>query len=187
MAGEPGELVHRGALVSLGYAAVLLVLRLAPDMARHLVTPARLLVLTFASWPLATYLLRIVPSVYELGGGAHIVLWVVAAAIAVAASRFRGRPLAPLAIICGLTVLLLLLDLAVGAPLQMSSLLGYSPHTAARFTGFGNTTFAVFGACAVVAAALPVVIVLSTWRSIVAAVVGGGPDDPARAQDTVTE
>ena len=51
---------------------------------------------------------------------------------------------------------LLLLDVALGAPLQMSSLLGYSPHTAARFTGFGNTTFAVLGACAVIAAALHV-------------------------------
>ncbi|WP_229023212.1 glycosyltransferase [Actinomarinicola tropica] len=141
---------------ALGYAAVLLVLRLAPDMARHLVGPARILVLTFAAWPLATFLLRLVPSVYRLGGGAHVVLWLVALAIALAAARVRRRPLVPLALICGLTVLLLLLDMAFGAPLQMSSLLGYSPHTAARFTGFGNTTFAVFGACAVVAAALHV-------------------------------
>jgi hypothetical protein len=84
------------------------------------------------------------------------VLWLVSFAIALVASRFRRRPLAPLALICGTTVVLLLLDLMLGAPLQMSSLLGYSPHTAARFTGFGNTTFAVFGACAVVVAALHV-------------------------------
>ena len=141
---------------ALGYAFVLLVMRLAPDMARHLVSPVRLLVLTFAAWPLAGFVLRIFPEVYGLGSGAHAVLWVVAFAIALLASRLRRRPLAPLAAICGATVALLLVDLALGAPLQMSSLLGYSPHTAARFTGFGNTTFAVFGACAVVAASLHV-------------------------------
>ena len=35
-------------------------------------------------------------------------------------------------------------------------MLGYSPHTAARFTGFGNTAFAVLAACTVVVAALHV-------------------------------
>jgi hypothetical protein len=141
---------------AIGYGVVLLTMRLSPDIGRHLVTPVRLLVLTFAAWPLATYLLRIVPSVYALKGGAHAVLWVVAFLIALIASRLSRRPLAPLVSICGATVALLLVDLAFGAPLQMSSLLGYSPHTAARFTGFGNTTFAVFGACAVVVAALHV-------------------------------
>lgn len=141
---------------AIGYAMVLLVLRLAPDMARHLLGPTRVVVLTFAAWPLAGYLLRIVPSVYDLEGGAHAVLWLVALLIALVAVQFRRRPLAPLAVICGATVVLLLIDLTLGAPLQMSSFLGYSPHTAARFTGFGNTTFAVFGACAVVVAALHV-------------------------------
>lgn len=143
-------------LQALGYAAVLLVLRLAPDMARVLVGPARILVLTFAAWPLAGYLLRAVPSVYDLGPWAQVVLWLVALTIALLASRRRRRALAPLAAICGATLALLLLDLALGAPLQMSSILGYSPHTAARFTGFGNTAFAVFGACAVITAALHV-------------------------------
>lgn len=143
-------------LQALGYAAVLLTLRLAPDMARHLIAPARLLVLTFAAWPLAGFVLRIFPSAYDLGAIAHLVLWAISVGIALLASRLRRRALAPLAAICGATVALLLVDLALGAPLQMSSLLGYSPHTAARFTGFGNTTFAVFGACAVVTAALHV-------------------------------
>jgi hypothetical protein len=41
-------------------------------------------------------------------------------------------------------------DVARGAELQMASVLGYSPHTAARYIGFGNTAFAVLAACAVV-------------------------------------
>jgi hypothetical protein len=116
----------------------------------------RTAVLAFAAWPLATYLLRAVPAVYDLGAGAHAVLWAVAVAVALVAGRARRHPLAPLSWICGATVALLLADLALGAPLQLSSLLGYSPHTAARFTGFGNTTFAVFGASAVLLAALHV-------------------------------
>lgn len=141
---------------ALGYGLVVMSLRVAPDIARHLLVPARILVLTFAAWPLATYLLRIVPEVYRLKGGTHVVLWLVAFLVACLAYRLTRRTLAPLAAICGATIVVLLVDLAFGAPLQMSSLLGYSPHTAARFTGFGNTTFAVFGACAVVVAALHV-------------------------------
>lgn len=143
-------------LQALGYAVVLVAMRVAPDLGRHLVGPVRILVLTFAAWPLAGFLLRITPSVYGLDGGAHVVLWIVAFLIALAASAMSRRALGSLMIICGATVGLLLVDLALGAPLQMSSLLGYSPHTAGRFTGFGNTTFAVFGACAVVVAALHV-------------------------------
>jgi hypothetical protein len=141
---------------AIGYALVVMSLRIAPDIGRHLLVPARILVLTFASWPLATYLLRIAPGIYRLEGGTHVLLWIVASLIACLAYRLTRRTLAPLVAICAATVGLLLVDLAVGAPLQMSSLLGYSPHTAARFTGFGNTTFAVFGACAVVVAALHV-------------------------------
>ena len=46
------------------------------------------------------------------------------------------------------TVVLLVADVALGARLQTSSILGYSPHTAARFTGLGNTAYAVLAASA---------------------------------------
>jgi hypothetical protein len=89
-----------------------------------------------------------------LGGVTHLLVWVLAAAIAVAASRFHGHPLAPLGVITGITALLLLVDVATGAQLQTSSILGYSPHTSARFFGFGNTAFAVLAACALITAVL---------------------------------
>ncbi|MFP4511558.1 MAG: glycosyltransferase [Acidimicrobiales bacterium] len=141
---------------AVAYGLVVIGLRVARERPRRIATVLRIGTLTFAAWPLATYLLRAIPGVYRLGGGAHVVLWLLALGVATVASRARRHPLAPLAWICGLTVTVLLADLALGAPLQLSSLLGYSPHTAARFTGFGNTTFAVFGACAVIATVLHV-------------------------------
>jgi glycosyltransferase involved in cell wall biosynthesis len=116
----------------------------------------RLLVLAFAAWPLSTFVLRAIPGVNEMGTGSHAVLIAIAVAVALVASRARRHPLSPLAWICGATVALLVVDVATGARLQMSSILGYSPHTAARYTGFGNTAFAVLGATAVLAAAMHV-------------------------------
>lgn len=113
-------------------------------------------VLAVSAWPLATFVLRAVPDVAELGDVAVALLLAIDAAIVAVSLRFRRRPLAPLAVIAGATVALLVADVATGARLQGSSLLGYSLHTAARFTGFGNTAFAVLGSTAILAAVLHV-------------------------------
>ncbi|MGH9156424.1 MAG: glycosyltransferase [Acidimicrobiales bacterium] len=118
--------------------------------------PLRLVVLGVSAWPLATFVLRAVPDVAVLGAAAVPLLFAIDIAIVSAATRFRRRPLGPLAVIAGATVVLLVVDVATGARLQGSSLLGYSLHTAARFTGFGNTAFAVLGSTAILAAALHV-------------------------------
>jgi hypothetical protein len=47
-----------------------------------------------------------------------------------------------------------MVDIATGARLQVNSLLGYSPLTAARFFGIGNPAFAVLAAATLLAAAL---------------------------------
>ncbi|HEX9994681.1 MAG TPA: glycosyltransferase [Acidimicrobiales bacterium] len=116
----------------------------------------RLLVLVFAAWPLATFVLRAIPGVNRMGAPSHAVLVAIALALALVASRARRHALSPLGWTCGVTVAVLVVDVATGARLQMSSVLGYSPHTAARYTGFGNTAFAVLGATAVLAAAIHV-------------------------------
>jgi hypothetical protein len=114
----------------------------------------RLSVMTCAAWPLATFVERAIPGIEHVGDGRQTLVWVLAAALAAAALRLgRRHPLAPLSAIAGATVALLVGDVATGADLQISSVLGYSPHTAARFSGFGNTAFAVLAACAVVVAA----------------------------------
>lgn len=112
----------------------------------------RLLVLVFAAWPLATFVVRMVPVAMTWGVGTHLLTWLVAALVAVPAGRARSHPLAPLAVVTTLTTLLLVGDVALGARLQTSSILGYSPHTAARFTGYGNTAYAVLAASALVTA-----------------------------------
>jgi glycosyl transferase family 2 len=116
----------------------------------------RLTVLTFAAWPLATFLERAVPGIERVGAARQVLVWLLAGAVAVLASRARRHALAPLSAIAGATALLLVVDVATGARLQMASVLGYSPHTAARYEGFGNTAFAVLAACAVVFAAVHV-------------------------------
>ncbi|HUP69209.1 MAG TPA: glycosyltransferase [Acidimicrobiales bacterium] len=113
-------------------------------------------VLAVSAWPLATFVLRAVPDIGALGSGAVPVLLAIDAGIVAVALRARRRPLAPLAWVCGATVLLLVLDVATGARLQTSSLLGYSLHTAARFTGFGNTAFATLASTTIIAVALHV-------------------------------
>jgi hypothetical protein len=116
----------------------------------------RLLVLTFAAWPLATFVERGIPGIERVGAVRQLLVWVIAGTVAAAASRARRHALAPLSAIAGATTLLLVVDVASGANLQMASVLGYSPHTAARYEGFGNTAFAVLAACAVVLAAVHV-------------------------------
>lgn len=113
--------------------------------------------LAVAAWPVATFVLRAIPDVAVLGVGAVPLLVAIDAALVAAALRLGGqRPLGPLAWVCGATVALLVADLATGAQLQISSLLGYSYHSAARFTGLGNTAFGMLAATAILAACLHV-------------------------------
>jgi len=60
---------------------------------------------------------------------------------------------APLAIVLGATIALVTLDLALSSPLQASSAYGNAAHTSGRFTGLGNTAFAVYATGALLAVA----------------------------------
>jgi hypothetical protein len=96
-------------------------------------------------------MLRAIPALYELGGGTHLLVWLLAAGLAWLAMRWRSFPLDPLLVVSTLGVGVLCLDMALGGPLQVSSLLGYTPTAAARFVGMGNSAFAVLAAGAVIA------------------------------------
>jgi hypothetical protein len=84
------------------------------------------------------------------------VLWPTVVAIAIAgalaalATRARRHPLSPLGVVLAATVLVIVLDTWTGTRLQISSWLGYSLHSAGRFYGIPNTTFAVLAASALV-------------------------------------
>lgn len=151
------------------YVAAVVILARGPG--RRWGPALRFVALTFAAWPLATFVERALPGIEHLGDGRQALVWVLAAAIAGLAVRARGHPLAPLSWVCGATVAVLVVDVATGARLQMSSILGYSPHTAARYVGFGNTAFAVLTACTVVVAALHVHVAPRRREALVA--VGG--------------
>ena len=116
----------------------------------------RWIVVAVAAWPLSTFLLRAIPDVAALGGWAVLLLLGIDFAVAGLALRARRHPLSPLGWIAAATVALLLADVWTGARLQTSSVLGYSLHTAARFTGLGNTAFAVLAATAVLVACIHV-------------------------------
>ena len=99
--------------------------------------------LGFAAYPLATYVVRAVPRVSALGAWTVALTAVVVGVIVPVARRARRSRLAPLGWIAAATLILLTVDLGTGARLQVSSPLGYTAHTAGRFTGLGNVGFAV--------------------------------------------
>lgn len=114
----------------------------------------RRIVVAIAAFPLATFLLRAVPGAPTLGpGGAVAVLVALDLGITGIALRARRHPLAPLAWVMGATAWLLVTDVATGARLQVAAIMGYSPHTAARFFGLGNSAFAILAATAILGAA----------------------------------
>lgn len=141
--------------VNVGFIAVqVIVYALAIAGRRHRFM--RWVMLGVAAWPLATFLFRAVPDGGALGNAAVAFMVAIDAAVVWAALRARRRPLSPLAWIAGATVALVLVDVWTGARLQVSSLFGYSPHTAGRFTGLGNAAFAVLATATVLAVCLHV-------------------------------
>ncbi|MDQ3679319.1 MAG: hypothetical protein M3378_02015, partial [Actinomycetota bacterium] len=146
-----------------GYIAFQAVVYLLAILARRLGwmeragATLRVLVLAFAAWPLATFAAWAVPGITRLGGGLIVLLLGIDALVVAAAVRARGHPLSPLTWICGATVALLVVDVATGARLQLSSFLGYSgPYTAGRFSGLGNAAFAALASSTIVIAAVHV-------------------------------
>lgn len=106
-------------------------------------------VLAVVSYPLATFLVKLFP-----WATAHVALPTAMAVlfslvIATLAIRRQGHPLAAFEAVLALTVAVLLFDAATGTKLHLSSWLGYSLHSAGRFYGMPNTTFAVLGAATI--------------------------------------
>jgi len=139
------------ALQAVVYLLAILALRLG--LIQRVSRPLRVLVLAFAAWPLATFAAWAIPGVAALGGWVTVLLLAIDAAIVGAAVRARRHPLSPLTWICAATIALLVVDVATGARLQLSSFLGYSPYTAARYFGFGNAAFAALASSTIVVAA----------------------------------
>lgn len=135
---------------SVVYVLAVVVLLIDPARPRWFDRALLLTVLTCAAWPLATFVLRIAPSLYSYGAGTFLLCWLVAVVVAFSVSRLRAHTLDPVLALCALTTATLVADLATGAHLQYGSFFGYAPTTAPRFTGIGNASFALLGGATVV-------------------------------------
>ena len=133
------------------YLALGLVLLRRRRPRRWLADIFRFAVVTFAAWPLATYVYRVLPHALQFGANGQVAVWAVAATLSLLAGLVDDHPLGPLQLVCGATVAVILADLATGARLQLSSIPGYSPQNAGRFTGLGNLGFAVLASTAITA------------------------------------
>ncbi len=137
---------------------------------------AAFLALVALALPSLAFLSGLVP--YPSLGIVGYVAALLAAASALAALALAGAAatarrtgparglVAPLVLV-GLGLVVLVVDVATGARLQLNTVFGYSPTVAGRFSGYGNLAFALVGASAVV-------VVTGAWA--VAALVRGAPD-----------
>ncbi|MEE6273995.1 hypothetical protein V2J56_11660 [Georgenia sp. MJ206] len=98
--------------------------------------------------PVASYLANLLP--WWRTDSPGLVVFTATACIAalvagVALARpWRSRVLAPIAVVSGLTVAVLAVDVATGARLQLSALMGVQPQVGGRFYGFNNSSFALW-------------------------------------------
>lgn len=109
--------------------------------------------LGLAAFPLATFVLRLLPTGGFPEPAAVAALVGLAAALAVAARVVSGRASTAVVVLAAATVWLLLADLLTGGRLQVSSVLGSSLLLAARFRGLGNAGLGVLAGALLVAAA----------------------------------
>ena len=115
---------------------------------------ARWAVLAVASYPAATFVVKAFPwATANWVALPSVLAIIIAGALAWVASRRKGHPLAGFQVVLAATVGVIVFDAATGTWLHLSSWLGYSLHSAGRFYGMPNTTFAVLGACALLLAA----------------------------------
>lgn len=111
----------------------------------------RTALLCLASLPVASFLVRLIPGLTGWFFAAQgIATGLLVAVIGWYASTRRRHALAPLAWLCAVTVAVIVVDIWTGTHLESSSWLGYSFHSAGRFYGVPNTTFAVLGACTLI-------------------------------------
>ncbi|MGQ0804871.1 MAG: hypothetical protein ACT4PI_13535 [Actinomycetota bacterium] len=139
-------------LVLTGAAALWLTGRLRGRGVAGALRVAALALLAFAP---AVYLARILPF-HDLGTTWYWAFLVSVALALAAAYEVAGRhdPLDSVLAALAVTVGLLVVDVWVGAPLQINSAFGYSPTVAGRFAGFGNLAYAALAVCALLLAAL---------------------------------
>jgi hypothetical protein len=117
-------------------------------------------VLTVIAFPLATYLAGGV-EMHSLGlWGTVALLAAIDIVLVLAVTLLLKTSLDRLLALTALTTIVLVVDLATGGRLQLSTMFGYSPIVAGRFAGLGNIGFAVLASSSVLTGAL----VVHRWK-----------------------
>ena len=91
--------------------------------------------------------------------------------LVVLSQKTGKHPLAPALFLMGLTIAILVFDVATGNNLQLSSLLGLSLNSAGRYYGFGNISLALLAAGSIMIATI--VLDISVAKREVAIIASG--------------
>ncbi len=110
--------------------------------------PLRLVALAGVALPVASYVAMLVP--WWRATVPLVALLAVTAVLSAGAALLLRRTV----LVLLLAALVMGVDLAAGAPLQLDSPAGYSPLVAGRFAGLGNVAFGVYGTCWLLGTAL---------------------------------
>ena len=127
--------------------------------------------LAILAYPPATFLYRAIPDVAALGSTGLILLVVIDVLLVVLSQKTGKHPLAPALFLMGLTIAILVFDVATGNNLQLSSLLGLSLNSAGRYYGFGNISLALLAAGSIMIATI--VLDISVAKREVAIIASG--------------
>src|SRR5450830_959101 len=116
----------------------------------------RALGVAVAAIPVSTFLANITPwwraSTPPFALAATIAAWVLVITAIALVPPWRDTVLAPLGIVAAITPTVLCVDIAAGARLQLSALMGPQALVAGRFYGFNNTAFALVAAASILLA-----------------------------------
>lgn len=118
----------------------------------------------------ATYVAGQLPF-YEWGAAAYYGFIVLLSGGLAALAVAIGRPnrLDPLLAVLGLVFGLLVIDMLLGAPLQLNTVFGYSPTVGGRFAGMGNLAYGQFAGAAFLLAGLLVHRIADRRRALAVA------------------
>jgi hypothetical protein len=116
----------------------------------------RWLALAILAFPPATYLYRAIPNVAALGTGGLALLVGIIVVLVALSQRTGKHPLGPAVFLMALTIVILVIDVATGNSLQLSSILGLSLNSAGRYYGYGNSSLALLAAGAIMLATIAV-------------------------------
>lgn len=129
----------------------------------HVLKGLRFVAVAMAAIPVSTFLANLLP----WWRGASPALWFALATLAICLvvtalaimPPWGSRILAPMGVVAGITAAVLAVDIATGARLQISAIMGVPVLVAGRFYGFNNTAFSLFTTASI----LLVVAVTNPW------------------------